>query len=214
MEILVADICETISQLNLDQPMIMAHSCFGIVALEVAKKLPTLKGVILVACAPEWNSQSLAFTEKYYQTHAERARLANDKKRKALYLLTKKPTDSELSIEKYIADSARYWGNFEVTDEEILALWRGIKVNDWVANQFYETILPSHDLKKEIETIEAPVLLLAGERDYDSIPLVQWANYPHPSNFTIINCGPVGHWPQLENTLLFDNSVKNWIKST
>ncbi len=212
MQRLVSDILETIQQLKLEKPVIVAHSCFGIVALEVAKQAKAhLKGVILVASAPQWNEDSQALTDNYFQKQAEPARIANDKKRKQHYARTKKPNDSELSLEKYISDSARYWGNFDVADSDIYALWDGIDIEEEMINQFYETILPAYNLALGIEKINTPVILLAGFRDYDSIPLVQWATYPQPENFTIIDCGDVGHWPQLENTKLFDESVKAWV---
>ena len=212
MQRLVADVLETIQQLKLEKPIIIAHSCFGIVALEVAKKAnANLRGVILVASAPQWNEESLALTEAHFQYNAELDRIANDKKRKEYYALIKKPTDSEVSLEKYISDSARYWGNFEVKDSEIHALWDGINIDDAMINQFFKKILPAHNLEVGIEKIQTPVILLAGEQDYDSIPLVQWATYPTPENFTLVHCGDVGHWPQLESTEVFDESIKEWL---
>ncbi len=212
MQRLVTDILETIAQLKLEKPVIVAHSCFGIVALEVAKQAKAnLRGVILVASAPQWNEDSLALTEDYFQKHAEPALIENDKKRKQHYAQIKKPTDSEVSLEKYISDTARYWGNFDVADSELRALWEGIDIDDAMINQFFETILPNHNLAIGMEKIKTPVILLAGHQDYDSIPLVQWATYPQPAHFTIIDCGDVGHWPQLESTEIFDNSIKQWI---
>jgi len=208
---LAEDIVEVIQQLNLDKPVLIAHSCFGILALEVAKIMPRLLGVILVAGAPQWNKESIKVTQQYFDTHAEPERIKNDLMRKDKYALIKKPTDSEVSIERYIADSARYWANFEVTEEEIMALWQGTLIDDAMVNQFFEVILPAHDLKRDIDKVKCPVILLAGEKDFDSIPLVQWQNYPHPEHFTLVNCGNVGHWPQLEARELFDTTIKAWL---
>lgn len=212
MATLVNDIIEVIKQLNLSQPIIIAHSCFGIVALEVAKVMgEDIKGVILVASAPQWNADSMAKTNAYFNTHAEPQRIQNDNERKAKYLLIKKPTDSEVSVERYIADSARYWENFNISEQEIHQLWQDIYIDDAVVNQFFEVILPSHNLALNMNKVVCPVILLAGEKDFDSIPLVQWENYAHPQHFTIVNCGNAGHWPQLEARTLFDDSIKKWL---
>lgn len=212
MEALAAHVLEVIDQLGLVRPVIIAHSCFGILAIEVAKQNESkLRGLILVASAPQWNKASILQTEQYFLKHAEPERIKNDAYRKQKYSLSKKPSDSELSIEKYISDSARYFGNFEVSEEEIYSLWEEITVDEEVVNQFFETTLPQHDLRKGIANVKLPILLLAGERDYDSLPLIQWSSFQKPSNFLIANCGNVGHWPQVESPEIFDNYVREWL---
>ena len=213
MNTLALDVVKVIQVLGLNKPVIIAHSCFGILALEVAKLTPDLRGVILVASAPQWNAQSIAVTNEYFMAHAEPERIKNDQERKAKYALIKKPTDSEVSIERYIADSARYWADFNVTDEQIKALWKGTVIDDAMVNQFFEVILPNHDLSNNLEKVICPVILLAGEKDFDSIPLVQWQTYPRPNQFTLIDCGDVGHWPQLEARELFDESIGGWVQA-
>jgi len=212
MTALSSHVAEIIHQLHLEKPILMAHSCFGILALEIAKyHHADLGGVILIASAPQWNNASIAFTDKYFKEHAELERIENDHLRKQKYALIKKPFDSEVSIDKYIADSARYWGDFTISEEAIHLLWKDIQVDDVIINQFFEHILPNHNLSIDIEKVKVPILLLAGERDYDSLPLIQWENFPKPRAFTVINCGDVGHWPQLESQQIFDKSVREWI---
>jgi pimeloyl-ACP methyl ester carboxylesterase len=214
MQTLVDDIIAMIDQLKLNKPILIPHSCFGMVAMEVAKQAgDKIGGIILVASAPQWNAESIAFTNQYFMDHAEPERIANDKMRKEHYARVRKPTDSEVSIGKYISDTARYWGNYHINEDEIYALWDGIHINDDMINQFFEVILPQYDLKQHIERVTVPVILLAGTQDYDSLPLIQWKDYPKPPKFTIINCGDVGHWPQLESTALFDNAIQEWLES-
>lgn len=212
MKLLADHVLEIVRQLNLDKLILLAHSCFGILALEIAKYCnENIEGLILVASAPQWNQVSIEATNKYFQEHAEPERITNDLERKQYYTKIKKPTDSEVSVEKYISDSARYWSDFNIPEEKIRWLWNDIQPNDEVINQFFEEILPVHDLAKDIEKVQIPVLLLAGEYDFDSIPLVQWKIFPKPQKFTIVNCGKIGHWPNLENPSGFDEAVKNWV---
>lgn len=211
MEKIVHDYLKAIQQLHLVKPVVLAHSCFGIVSIELAKnKNVDLSGLILVASAPQWNSESINATNSYFFKHAEKERIQNDIERKQYYQSIKSPEDSELSIEKYLSDTARYWGDWNTPEGRIRALWKDIRLNETVITLFYEKILPSHNLSKDLDKVDIPIILLAGEQDYDSIPLVQWETYPKPLNFTIINCGKVGHWPNLENSHLFDQSVKEW----
>ncbi len=56
-----------------------------------------------------------------------------------------------------------------------------------------------------------PIILLAGQYDFDSVPLKLWEQFPHPPHFTTIDCGAVGHWPNIENPQLFDKAIKNWV---
>lgn len=210
---LAQDLLEIIQQLNLKPTFLVGHSCFGILALETAKQLNApIAGVILVASAPEWTQSSLAFTNHYFLEHAEPGRVLNDQERKAHYNAIRKPTDSEVSIEKYISDSARYWGHYEISEELIYKLWEGITANDEAINHYFEKILPNYQLSNQIENISCPVILLAGDRDFDSLPLVQWQSYPKPKQFQMIDCGPIGHWPNLEAPEKFDQAIHQWLE--
>lgn len=53
---------------------------------------------------------------------------------------------------------------------------------------------------------------MAGQYDYDCLPLNLWKNYPKPENFTIIDCENTGHWPNIENYKSFDLAIKKWLK--
>lgn len=58
------DFLTVFEQLNLVQPVILAHSCFGILALEMAKyDNGKILGLILVTSAPQWNAESIAQAE-------------------------------------------------------------------------------------------------------------------------------------------------------
>jgi pimeloyl-ACP methyl ester carboxylesterase len=213
MEKIAAHQLEVAKQLNLKKYIVLGFSCFGILALEMAKQdKNNINAVLLISSPPQWNDSSIAFTQHYFENHATPERIANDKLRKQHYEKIKKPTDSEVSVERYIADAARYWGDFTISNENIRLLWHKVECNDDVINQFFLITLPQYNLADSIEQINIPVLLLGGECDYDSIPLVQWEKFPKPNNFNIVSCGPVGHWPQLENPSSFDQAIACWVQ--
>jgi len=208
MQQIVDDVIDGANQLNLESPLLIAHSCFGIVALEVAKQKPQpFSGVLLIASPPCWNPESIAFARDHFDRHASEERKSNDRARQAAYLQKKTPQDSCLNLNVYEADIARYWSNFHITRAELEELWDGIEVDDGLGLHFYDTLLPAHTLLS-LDKISLPVLLAAGRQDYDSVPLELWKQFPKPPLFTILDCGDgCGHWPQIESQPLFDEAV-------
>lgn len=214
MQQIIADIFAMIGQLNLKDPVIFGHSNFGILATESAKNpRVNLSGIIMMASAPAWNATVIQTAQNYFNQHASEERKANDKMRKEKFQLIKKPNESEISLNYYEADSARYWGDYNISREFLEKLWHDIEVDDSIINHFFNTLLPNHDLAKDINKIKSPVILIAGQYDFDSIPLILWQQFPHPPQFTKIDCGQVGHWPNIENQKHFDNSIKQWINN-
>ena len=129
MQQIIVDIFAVIKQLNLNNPVLFGHSNFGIVATEAAKNLAAnIAGVIMMASAPAWNQSVIQFAHNYFDKYASVERKANDKLRKEQFQLIKKPDESEISLNYYEADSARYWGDFNITRKFLEKLWDGIAV--------------------------------------------------------------------------------------
>ena len=215
MQQIVDDIHAVIKQLKLINPIIVAHSAYGIVALEFAKQHgDNIGGVIMVGSPPAWHDDVITFARKYFDEHASIERKANDQARKDNFKLIKQPGESDISLNAYEADSARYWGDFNIKRTFLEDLWRGVEADDATMNHFFGVILPKNDLAKNIGRIDIPVLLAAGRLDFDCVPLALWRHASHPSKFTIIDCGEVGHWPHLENSAVFDCAVEKWLRET
>ncbi len=212
MNDLIDDSISMISQLNLKKPLLIGFSCYGILALEVAKKLNSeISGVVLVSTPPKWNDDVISFAQSYFNKHASPERKLNDTQRKEHFSKIRKPNESIVSVNAYEADAARYWKNFNISREFLDLLWHGINADDEMMNHFFGTLLPAHDLKKDLEKITVPVIHLAGQCDFDSVPLILWESFPKPKNFTVIDCGETGHWPNLENPVFFDTALKQWL---
>lgn len=211
MEKIVDDIFAFIAERKLDKTILIAHSCFGICALEAAKRQEAaIEGIILVASPPYWNAESLAKANRYFESMASPERKANDAQRRARFEQIKTPNESELSLNTYEAASARYWADFNVSRDRLEKLWEGIHPEEQICNRFYLELLPQHDLTKGIDRVKVPVVLAAGQLDFDSAPLLLWQAFPKPANFSIIDCGATGHWPHLENPALFDIEIEIW----
>lgn len=214
MSELVDDIIEVISQLSLSQCILAGFSCYGILALEVAKRLdPRIKGIVLVSTPPTWNIDVINAAQSHFIKHASFERKQNDAQRKEHFLKIKKPDESIGSVNAYTADAARYWKDFHLTNDFFELLWQDIYVDDAMINHFFSTLLPAHDLAIDLDKITIPVVLFSGQFDYDSIPLILWQSFTKPSNFTIVDCGQTGHWPQLENPTFFETSFLHWLQN-
>ncbi len=199
---IVDDIIEVISQLSLSHCIITGFSCFGILALEVAKRQdPRVKGVVLVSTPPGWSAEIVAAGQSHFDQQASIERKSNDAQRKEHFLKIKKPNESIGSVNAYAADAARYWKDFTLSHDFFELLWQDIHVDDRIINHFFSTLLPAHDLAIDLNKITVPVVLFSGQLDYDSIPLILWKSFPKPPNFIFVDCGETGHWPQLENPI-------------
>lgn len=124
----------------------------------------------------------------------------------------RQPNESLGSVNAYEADAARYWKDFNVSREFFELLWQGIHVDDHIINHFFSNILPRHDLKKNLDQVLLPVVLFAGQYDFDSVPLALWDSFPKPKYFTQINCVESGHWPQLECREFFEEKLIDWLE--
>jgi pimeloyl-ACP methyl ester carboxylesterase len=210
---IIDDIFRVIELLRLKNLILLAHSVFGIIALEAAKRShPAIKGVIMVGSPPAWNNHVIQYANDYFEKHASLERKNNDKIRKENFLKIKKPIESEVSLNAYEANSARYWADFNISRQFLEELWKDIEVDDKICAHLFDTLLPNHDLVINIDKISIPVILFGGKLDYDCVPLELWKAHPKPSNFTIIDCGNTSHWPHFENSALFDAAIENWIK--
>ncbi|HVT62606.1 MAG TPA: hypothetical protein VHD33_03875 [Legionellaceae bacterium] len=217
MESISSDVGSIATQLQLASGYIlMAHSCFGMVALEHAKQDKRVQGVVLVASPPAWNADMWEKAKRFFENNADQGRKDNNAARVAHYELIKKPNDSELSMEKYISDTARYWANYEIDDDTIKSVWNNVEADDNAANRFFVDLLPEYHLENDLEKVNCPIFLAAGPFDYDCIPLELWRDHPAAkkldNKLTIVECPNSGHWPNYEDREIFDTQLFDWVK--
>lgn len=195
-------VSSAVAQLGLKNAVLMAHSCYGIIALESAKQLgEKLAGVILMASAPQWTSAMIEANLSRFRKEASPESVAQYAEQRASFEQQRASSESELSVNAYIADTAIYWGDRHVSEEFIRRLWRGVAIDEVIAKHFWGDLLPNSyrdGLAEDIDKVACPVVLVAGRRDYDSCPLHTWEARFRPSKFKIVDCGEVGHWPSLE----------------
>jgi pimeloyl-ACP methyl ester carboxylesterase len=211
MDDLVDDVLATVQQLGLKEYVLLGFSCFGIVAMEAAKRRPQgLLGILAVAAPPRWDDAGIARAQAHFEADATPERKKNHLARRAHFEKVKQPGESIVSVNNYIADAAKYFHDYEVSDETIRELWRGIEAEDGMMNRFFGEILPNYSLAEGLDKVDVPVAVITGRHDYDSSADQLWLDYPKPRLYTAIDCGDTGHWPHYENAEFFDAAVAKW----
>lgn len=212
------DINSINKQLGLENPVYLGHSCFGILAAHAALRANRsdvfVAGVIGNATPTGWNDDVLEITAARFEETATDERKAADKKFQAHYETVKVDGESEVSLNAYERDTARYWSHFEeVTRNYLETLWADVEADDPICDHFWGTVLPRFDLLESLHQLTVPMLVLGGEHDYDSAPTTLWGTVDLsklPTQFSLVNCGHTGHWPNLEARPTFDQAVLDW----
>lgn len=213
IERICLDIIDTARQLKLKNYVLLGHSVFGGLVMEIAKyQDPELRAVIGIGATPGWDEKIIQFKNAYFDQHASKQRKLRFTQMQSEYQRTKNPDDSLGSVDAYYAESAKYFAD-EISKNEMLELWKDVTCNDRLINHLFEKLFPDYDFSSNIEKINVPVAVLGGRKDYDSVPLQLWKHYPTPKNFNIYDCGDVGHWPHLEASAIFDQHIEQWINS-
>lgn len=213
IEMICRDVIECARQLDLKNYVVLGHSVFGGLVMELAKyQDPQLKGVIAIGATPGWDDKIIQFKNDYFEQHASPARKQRFQALQDEYLKNKKPDDSLGSIDAYYAESPKYFAK-PITREQMDAIWQGIHCNDVVINYLFEDLFPHYDFEVNVDKIDVPVALLAGRKDYDSVPLELWKHYQRPKAMTNYDCGDVGHWPHIEAAECFDAYLESWVKA-
>jgi len=207
------DIKNLAETLGLSNYLIFGFSAFGIVALEFAKKYPHHAAGFIMAGTPLNSNQEVALqNNKIFQQYAHPQRKILDAERREL--LAQEDLSSLEFHQKFLREytygaSPRYWHQ---ADFDCTLLWQGI-VLDEVLEHFFASIIPGVDVKEELETIQEPIFFAAGLSDYDCCPAQAWGALKNkPPHMVLSIFEQSGHYPQYEESELFDNRVLAWAR--
>lgn len=207
---MVEDIKKLGEALNLEKYIILAHSAFGIVALEFAKKYPELSsGIVMIGTPLNSNMEVGKINNAIFlqQAEAERIEIYNKRSEEMAKEDFSNLTSTQKWLKEYIYKNApKYWykPDFDCSD-----LWKDVRLSDSMTKLFSE-ILPATEVRDGLESISTPVILAAGMSDYDCCPWV-WKDVKNlPNDFTVVTLDKSGHWPQYEEPELFDKLVIEW----
>lgn len=212
IEMIIDDIKALGEALGLKKYVIFAHSAYGIIALEFAKKYPEIaSGILMVGTPVNSNSTVAEKNSALFEKMADPTRKVIDAKRRAEVSaedLTKLSTSERWQREYIYRDAPRYW---HIPDFDCTELWVGLDL-DRLLIRLFTHILPRIDVLDNLNKVKTPVFLAAGLSDYDCCPWL-WQDIPNlPENFVVSLFRKSGHWPHYEEHELFDARVASWVK--
>lgn len=211
MDTIIDDIKILGEVLKLSKYIMLAHSAYGIIALEFAKKYPNVvSGIIMIGTPVNSNLEVAKKHDSIFQKLADNERKLIDAERRnqaEKQDLTKLTLPQRWVHEYVYRDAARYW---HIPDFDCKELWEGI-VLDNLLTKLFANILPTVDVLEGLEKINEPIFLAAGLSDYDCCPWL-WREVANlPKNITISFFEKSGHWPHYEEPEIFDACLKEWI---
>lgn len=111
-------------------------------------------------------------------------------------------------IEYIYRDAPKYWAqaDFDCSD-----LWKGILPPPEFIPLF-NTLLPSIDVKVDLDKLQCPVYLAAGTLDYDCCPWVWESLTQKYAKLYVEKYEHSGHYPHYEEQALFDKQILRWLK--
>ncbi|MFX0006791.1 MAG: alpha/beta fold hydrolase [Promethearchaeota archaeon] len=112
-------------------------------------------------------------------------------------------------ILQYVANAPVYWYN---PTYDCSWIWEGIELNMDLFNYFYSNIVRGRNITNNILNNTIPIFLAMGRYDY-SAPYILWEDLINEiPNLTYYLFEKSGHYPMLEEQMLFDRRLINWIK--
>lgn len=207
------DIAAMAQQLGLTKFVLFGFSAFGLIALEFAKKYPTLvAGVIMVGTPPNANAAVGERNNDYFNQHAEPERKKIDAERRA-QAAQKDFSGLDFAAQflyNYVyVNAPRYWHQ---PDFDCSELWRNLNI-DRAVEYLFTAIFPQLDVFKQIDQVRCPVFLAAGRSDYDCCPWRWQTAEKLPAQMTIVEFWQSGHWPHYEEQPAFDAAIANWAQA-
>jgi proline iminopeptidase len=198
--------------LGLGNFIIWGHSHHAYIALKYAQKYPSkVSGIIMTACTPCDTGRSRR--DEFWETDAS-------DERKALFAQTwgefqeqrPKMTREERRVPQLVAMAPKLLYD----PKDTLSLR---KVGEKLVNRMYVylhyqlEILKDYDLAEESEQVAAPVFLVLGRYDY----IAPYALWNDERKFALPNLSyhlfpKSGHFPQIEESELFDRKLIEWIR--
>ena len=205
-----ADDVEAIrARLGIDQWVVFGHSVHAQIALAYAQRYPQRTSrLVLIAGVPYagedvdeagrrlWNEQASAARKDQHTANTEGLDSA----------LAAAPPGRRFVV-SYMAGAARYWAD---PTYDSGPLWEGVQAGP-ALGRFFGLIPSRAEVRRALEAIDMPTLVILGKRDY-AIPYTVWepliADLP---NVTYILLEEDSHNPQTEAPQRFDPVLLDWL---
>jgi len=208
LETFASDALAIIDHLGLTKTAVIGHSAHAQIAISYARKYPERVTHLVLVCGVPYNfadfqDDSRELWEK--QASEERKRILESRVAGLEERLATVP-DSRKWVESYLANAPLYWANPEYD-----ATWVFEDLHAGPAlNRLLEIIPPRDKVRRALEVIDVPILVILGKRDY-AIPYTAWM--PLIDGLTNVTCEILpddSHNPQVESPDRFDEALTEW----
>ncbi|MUH01169.1 alpha/beta fold hydrolase [Scytonema sp. UIC 10036] len=210
LDILVDDIELVRKELGFEKIIIIGHSGHAFMALEYAKKYPANVSYAVMICgAPSYSHEAHKASVRYLNDS-----VCPDRKAVLAKNLARLPQEIEAAPEKSFITFCLLMGpkswfdyNYDATK-----LWEDVEVNMTMFDYVWGEVFRDIDITKNLDKLQAPVLLALGRYDYLVPPPYLWEpirdKFP---NLTIRIFEKSSHAPHFEEPELFDRELLNWL---
>jgi proline iminopeptidase len=198
----------------LDKVCVVGHSATGFVAVEYALRHPErVSHVILVSVEPYFTRDFQKAHDAFWEADASADRKAVkqrlDERLPNATLLSLSPSDSFAM--RYVRNGPKY---FYDASYDFAWLWVGRHFSAEMVNRYINTIAADWDPRPRLARNTVPMFLALGRYDYN-VPYLTWDSLrkttPHLTSHVFERSG---HFPMLEESVLFDDRLIHWLEAS
>lgn len=210
LELVLQDIERIRQAAGVGRTAVLGHSGHGYMALEYAKRFPeSVSHVVMVATGPSHSQRHMAAGERAWEESVcpeRRARLEAD----MAGLEAEIAADPERRFVAFcVRMGARSW--YDPTFDA-RPLWAGVHPNMPVIDQLWGQEFRDIDIRRGLDKLKVPVLLVLGRFDYLVAPHWTWDEYRADFNdLTVRLFEKSSHTPQFEEPNAFDDLLVTWL---
>ncbi|CAM2822680.1 alpha/beta fold hydrolase [Legionella worsleiensis] len=207
---LIEDIEALRKHLGLETMALLGHSGHGYIALEYAKYYPQrVSHLILLAMSPCAGAENFTAANRYFEESVcpLRKQLLNDSYPTLEEAILANPRRAFIIRMLVFAPMIWYQPDYDAT-----WLWEGVEVIPEMFEHVWMRVFPELDITKQSDKLQCPIFLGLGRYDYWNPPYLWEPMRFYFKQLTIRVFERSGHTPQLEEPVLFDETLLTWLK--
>lgn len=211
LETFLDDIEELRASLDLDEICVFGHSIYGLYALAYARRYPHHTSHVIMHATPPGGDAAIQqqMANDYWESQASEARKEVLRENWESRPDTLEPDPICSWCLEYVTDGPKYWYDSTYDAAWLLEGWYRYSNPTDVGDLLYD-LLVQYDVDAGDE-LTVPVFLALGKFDF-VVPYISWNERGTKlPNLTIHLFEKSGHWSMLEEQILFDETLIEWI---
>lgn len=206
---LIEDVEALRQHLGLETMILLGHSGHGYIALEYAKKYPhRVSHLVLLGLSPRAGAENFAAANRYFEESVcpVRKQLLNEKYPTLEEAMAANPKRAIITRMLVFAPMIWYQPDYDAT-----WLWEGVETIPEMFEHIWIKAFPELDITADTDKLQCPIFLGLGHYDYWNPPHLWEAFRSYFKQLTIRIFEQSGHTPQLEESVLFDDTLLTWL---